>query len=114
MQFALLPAAICQVKYPETKKVNQSDVYFGTPVQDPYRWLEDDNSAETKAWVQQQNAVTQEYLSRIPFREQVKNRLSEMWNYARYGLPYNKGEYIYFSKNDGLQNQSVIYRAKRS
>ena len=99
-----------QIKYPVTKKVNQADDYFGTKVQDPYRWLEDDNSAETKAWVQEQNTVTNAYLKAIPFRDKVKKRLEEMWNYAKYSSPFKEGAYYYFYKNDGLQNQSVLYR----
>lgn len=99
-----------QLQYPATKKVTQTDDYFGTKVQDPYRWLEDDNSAETKDWVQKQNAVTQDYLSKIPFRDKVKARLEELWNYPKYGSPFKKGKYYYFYKNDGLQNQSVLYR----
>ncbi len=101
-----------QIKYPDTKKVDQQDDYFGTIVKDPYRWLEDDNSAETKEWVEEENKITQDYLSKIPFREKVKSRLEEMWNYTKYGSPFKKGEYYYFYKNDGLQNQAVLYRQK--
>jgi prolyl oligopeptidase len=101
-----------QIKYPDTKKVDQQDDYFGTIVKDPYRWLEDDNSAETKEWVEEENAVTQNYLSKISFREKVKERLEEMWNYAKYSSPFKEGDYYYFYKNDGLQNQSVLYRQK--
>ncbi len=101
-----------QIKYPETKKVGQVDNYFGTIVKDPYRWLEDDNSAETKAWVIEENKVTQDYLSKIPFREKVKAKLKEMWNYTKYGAPFKEGDYYYFYKNDGLQNQAVLYRQK--
>jgi prolyl oligopeptidase len=101
-----------QIKYPETKKVEQEDNYFGTLVKDPYRWLEDDNSAETKIWVKEENKVTEDYLSRIPFRDKVKERLKEMWNYTKYGSPFKEGHYYYFYKNDGLQNQSVLYRQK--
>ena len=72
---------MAQVKYPVTKKVNQVDDYFGTKVADPYRWLEDDNSAETKDWVTEENKVTNTYLSTIPFRDKVHKRLEEMWNY---------------------------------
>lgn len=106
------PAVFSQIKYPDTKKVNQEDNYFGTIVKDPYRWLEDDNSAETKAWVAAENKVTEDYLSKIPFREKVKNRLQELWNYVKYGSPFKEGDYYYFYKNDGLQNQSVLYRQK--
>lgn len=101
-----------QITYPETKKVNQEDNYFGTIIKDPYRWLEDDNSPETKAWVKEENKITQDYLSKIPFREKVKARLKEMWNYTKYGAPFKEGGYYYFYKNDGLQNQSVLYRQK--
>lgn len=101
-----------QIKYPETKKVDQEDNYFGTIIKDPYRWLEDDNSSETKAWVKEENKVTEDYLSKIPFREKVKNKLEELWNYTKYGSPFKEGDYYYFYKNDGLQNQSVLYRQK--
>ncbi len=101
-----------QIKYPETKKVNQADNYFGTNVADPYRWLEDDNSEETKRWVVAENKITEEYLSKIPFRDKVKSKLEEMWNYAKYSSPFKEGEYYYYYKNDGLQNQSVLYRQR--
>ena len=99
-----------QIKYPATKKVSQTDDYFGTKVEDAYRWLEDDNSNETKAWVKEQNIVTSAYLSAIPFRDKVKDRLEQMWNYAKYSSPFKEGEYYYYYKNDGLQNQAVLYR----
>ena len=98
--------------YPETKKVDTVDVYFGTEVKDPYRWLENDRSAETEAWVKAENEVTFGYLEKIPFREQLKQRLSDLWNYEKIGAPSKEGFYIYFAKNDGLQNQYVIYRKK--
>lgn len=98
--------------YPETMKVDTVDNYFGTNVPDPYRWLEDDNSQQTADWVAAQNKVTQDYLSQIPQREKIRNYLTETWNYARTSAPARRGEYYYFSKNDGLQNQSVIYRQK--
>lgn len=100
------------LEYPETKKVDTVDTYFGTEVKDPYRWLEDDRSAETEAWVKAQNEVTFGYLENIPFREELKNRLSELWNYEKIGAPFKEGDYIYFYKNDGLQNQYVLYRKK--
>lgn len=100
------------VKYPETAKVDSSDTYFGTEVKDPYRWLEDDRSPETENWVGRQNEVTQEYLSQIPFREDLKNRLETVWNYEKVGTPFNEGDYTYFYKNDGLQDQYVLYRRK--
>ena len=102
-----------QTKYPETKTVDQQDNYFGTIIKDPYRWLEDDNSAETKAWVKEENKVTEDYLSKIPFREKVKKSLEELWNFTKYGSPFKQGDYYYFYKNDGLQNQAVLYRQKR-
>ena len=98
--------------YPETKKVDTVDTYFGTEVKDPYRWLEDDRSAETEAWVKAENEVTFAYLEKIPFREQLEQRLSDLWNYEKIGAPSKEGDYIYFAKNDGLQNQYVIYRKK--
>lgn len=102
--------ASAQLTYPSTKKVDVSDNYFGTTIADPYRWLEDDNSEETKNWVQQQNAVTSTYLSGVPYRDKVKSRLAVLWNYPKYGSPRKEGGYYYFSKNDGLQNQSILYR----
>ncbi|MBA2250287.1 MAG: S9 family peptidase, partial [Chitinophagaceae bacterium] len=114
--FTLLPllliifSANAQLNYPITKTVNQTDNYFGTNVADPYRWLEDDNSSETKAWVAAENKVTQDYLSKIPFRAAVKQKLEEMWNYPKYTSPFKEGDYYYFYKNDGLQNQSILYR----
>lgn len=104
--------AAAQLHYPQTRKTDQKDNYHGTTVADPYRWLEDDNSEETKKWVEAQNKVTDQYLAAIPFRSKVKQRLEELWNYPKYGSPFRKGEYYYFAKNDGLQNQSVIYRQK--
>lgn len=96
--------------YPETKKTNTVDTYHGVNVPDPYRWLEDDRSEETGAWVKAQNVVTQQYLSQIRFRESIKNRLTTLWNYEKVGAPFIEGDYTYFYKNDGLQNQYVIYR----
>jgi prolyl oligopeptidase len=96
-----------QIKYPETKKVDQTDDYFGTKVADPYRWLEDDNSAATKEWVEEENKVTHSYLSSIPFRDKVKSKLEQMWNYPKYSSPFKEGAWYYFYKNDGLQNQSL-------
>lgn len=101
-----------QLKYPTTKKVEITEDYHGTKVADPYRWLEDDNSEETKAWVQAQNKVTFDYLATLPQRNKIKKRLEELWNYPRYSSPFKKNEYYYFFKNDGLQNQAVLYRQK--
>ncbi len=100
------------IAYPPTRKVDQVDEYFGVKVPDPYRWLEDDRSAETAEWVEAQNAVTFGYLARIPFREALRRRLLEIYNYPRYSSPMRAGEYYFFSKNDGLQNQSVWYVQK--
>jgi prolyl oligopeptidase len=97
-------------QYPETRKTDQSDEYFGTKVADPYRWLEDDRSEETKDWVIKQNKVTSSYIAQIPFRDAIKKRLTELWNYEKYSAPFKEGGYTYFYKNDGLQNQSVLYR----
>ena len=101
-----------EVNYPTTKKVDTVTDYFGTTVKDPYRWLEDDMSEETGAWVRSQNEVTFGYLSNIPYREDLKNRLEVLWNYEKISAPSKQGDFTYFSKNDGLQNQSVIYRYK--
>lgn len=100
------------INYPQTNKTDVTDNYHGTIVSDPYRWLEDDNSPETKAWVTSQNAVTNDYLSKIPYHGAIKKRLEELWNYPKVGAPFKKGDYYYFYKNDGLQNQSVLYRQK--
>ncbi|CAM4104805.1 prolyl oligopeptidase family serine peptidase [Gillisia limnaea] len=100
------------LNYPETKKVDTTTNYFGTEVADPYRWLEDDRSAETEDWVKAQNEVTYGYLEDIPYRQELNDRLTELWNYEKLGAPFTEGDYIYFFKNDGLQNQYVIYRKK--
>ena len=101
------------VSYPKTKTVDTIDTYFDVEVKDPYRWLEDDRSAETEAWVKAENVTTNLYLDKIPFREALKNRLSKLWNYEKVSAPFNEGDYTYFYKNDGLQNQSVLYRFKK-
>jgi prolyl oligopeptidase len=95
--------------YPSTKKIEQTDDYNGVKVADPYRWLEDDNSAETKAWVEAENKVTFGFLEQIPQRKALKESLTRIWNFERYGIPYKQGNRYFFSKNDGLQNQSVLY-----
>ncbi|MCE9927461.1 S9 family peptidase, partial [Aeromonas media] len=99
-----------RLHYPATRQSEQVDHYFGEAVADPYRWLEDDRSPETEAWVRAQNAVTQEYLARIPFRAAIKEKLASSWNYAKEGAPFREGRYHYFFKNDGLQNQNVLWR----
>ena len=101
-----------KIEYPVTKKGDVVDDYFGTKVPDPYRWLENDTSKETAAWVKAENIVTFEYLGAIPYREEIKERLQKMWNFEKYTAPVREGNYTYFSKNDGLQNQFVIYRQK--
>jgi prolyl oligopeptidase len=100
------------LNYPETKKVDTVNNYFGTDVNDPYRWLEDDRSEETGDWVKRQNEVTFGYLENIPYRKELNERLTRLWNYEKLGAPYKEGDYTYFSKNDGLQNQYVVYRKK--
>jgi len=96
------------VVYHPTKKVDTVTNYFGTDVKDPYRWLEDDRSEETKIWIKIQNEVTFGYLDKIPFREELKERLTALWNYEKIGSPFKEGDYTYFYKNDGLQNQFVV------
>jgi prolyl oligopeptidase len=100
------------VQYPETAKTDVVDTIFGVPVADPYRWLEDDMSDETAEWVKMQNVVTFGYLETIPYREEIRTRLTAMWNYEKFSAPFKEGEYTYFLKNDGLQNQYVVYRQK--
>ncbi len=95
--------------YPETRKVEQIDRYHGIEVSDPYRWLEDPDSEETKAWVEAQNQVTFAYLNEIPERDTIKKRLTQLWDYEKYGIPFKRGDRYFYYKNDGLQNQSVLY-----
>ena len=97
-------------EYPETTKIPVSETHFGTEVVDNYRWLEDDNSIETADWVKAQNKVTFEYLNHIPFRSQLKGRLEKLWNYEKIGSPFKEGENTYYYKNNGLQNQFVLYQ----
>jgi len=98
--------------YPETRMDETADTYFDREINDPYRWLEDDRSEETEAWVKAQNEVTFGYLKQIPYRKSIEERLTEIWNYEKIGAPFVRGDYTYFYKNDGLQNQSVMYRYK--
>jgi len=100
------------LEYPQTRKGEQVDDYHGTKVADPYRWLEDDNSADTAKWVEAENKVTFGYLDKIPYRAQVKQRLEQLYNYAKYTPPFRKGELLFYTKNDGLQNQNVVYTQK--
>ena len=99
-----------QIKYPQTKKTDKVDSYFETKISDPYRWLEDDRSTETADWVKAQNQVTFDYLSAIPFRNTIKERMEKLWNYEKVSAPFKEGKYTYYYKNNGLQNQSVLYR----
>jgi prolyl oligopeptidase len=101
-----------EVKYPKTTKIPVKETFFKTTVIDNYRWLEDDRSKETENWVKAENEVTFNYLRKIPYREALKDRLSELWNYEKIGTPFLEGAYIYFLKNNGLQNQSIVYRKK--
>jgi prolyl oligopeptidase len=101
-----------KIVYPESKKVEQVDDYFGTKVADPYRWLEDETSSEVKAWIEDQNRVTFSYLDKIPYREKLNARLTQLYNYPRISAPFHRGETYFFTKNDGLQNQSVFYIQK--
>lgn len=97
------------LSYPETKAVDQTDDYFGTKVSDPYRWLENPASEDSKAWIEAQNKVTSAYLETIPEREKIKERLTKLWNYEKYSTPFKEGKSYFYYKNDGLQNQSVLY-----
>src|SRR3546814_230507 len=126
--YSAIPAFLfsCQVKqnnndvgeinlkdYPETNKdTTVVDTFFGTPVSDPYRWLENDTSRATAEWVSSQNEVTFDYLSQIPFRDDIRQRLEKLWNYEKFSAPFKEGDWTYFYKNDGLQNQYVLYRQK--
>lgn len=98
-----------QMLYPETKTVNQVDEYHGNKIEDPYRWLEDDNSAETKTWVESENKITNQYLNQIPYRNKVKDRLTTLWNYDKMVTIFKKGSLFFSLRNNGLQNQSVLY-----
>ena len=101
------------VNYPSTKKIATEDTYFNSQVIDNYRWLENDNAVETKNWVDKQNETTFSYLENIPFRNQIKNRLEQLWDYDKVSAPFKEGYYTYFYKNSGLQNQYVVYRKKK-
>ena len=105
-----MPVTSQTIKYPQTKKVKVSDNYFGTEVTDNYRWLEDDLSPETAAWVKAENELTFNYLDQIPFRKELKARMEKLWNYEKVSAPFKRGSFTYYYKNNGLQNQSVLYR----
>jgi prolyl oligopeptidase len=104
--------ATINLNYPMTKKGGVVDTYFGTDIADPYRWLEDDRSDDTAAWVSAQNNVTSSYLAQIPYRDTLEQRLTDIWNYEKVSAPFVEGAYTYFYKNDGLQDQYVVYRYK--
>jgi prolyl oligopeptidase len=103
-----------KITYPETKKIDHVDTYFGEKINDPYRWLEDDRSAETEAWVKAQNVVTYDYLAQIPYRNKLKTRMEQLWNYEKISAPFKEGDFTYYYKNNGLQNQSVLYRKDKN
>ena len=103
-----------QIKYPQTKKTDKVDSYFETKISDPYRWLEDDRSTETADWVKAQNQLTFGYLSGLPFRNTIKERMEKLWNYEKVSAPFKEGKFTYYYKNNGLQNQSVLYRKDAS
>ncbi|MBL7720351.1 MAG: S9 family peptidase [Flavipsychrobacter sp.] len=107
-----MPAERKKMSYPRTEKGTQEDDFFGTKVADPYRWLEDDRAANTTEWVNAQNSFANSYLSRLVSMGMIQGRLTELWNYEKYSAPFKEGEYTYFYKNDGIQNQSVLYRQK--
>ena len=109
---AAIGAGADRLPYPETRKIDHADSYHGTVVPDPYRWLEDENSAETAKWVEAENKVTFAYLEAIPYRKAILGRLQALYNYPRYSAPFRRHEYYFFTKNDGLQNQSVLYVQK--
>lgn len=112
--FTLTPVISQTIKYPITKKERVSDNFFGTTVHDDYRWLEDDLSTQTADWVKAQNDVTFNYLKQIPFRDQLKQQMVNLWNYEKVSAPFKRGDFTYYFKNDGLQNQSVLYRKDAS
>ena len=98
-----------KMNYPITKKVNVVDTFYNTPVEDPYRWLENDTTAETASWVKAQNQVTFDYLETLPNRKEIKARLTELWDYPKTGTPFNISDRWFIFKNNGLQNQNVLY-----
>src|SRR5882757_5624978 len=100
-----------KLAYPPTRTDDVVDTLHGVAVPDPYRWLEDDNAPETKAWVEAQNKVTTGFLAAIPQRDAIHKRMTELWNYERYGIPFKRGDRYFYTRNDGLQNQAVLYTA---
>ena len=115
--FIIAPAfafAQNQISYPKTEKKPVVDTYFNNQITDNYRWLEDDKSSETATWVQIQNKLSFNYLDKIPFRDAIKERMKKLWNFERFSAPFNEGEFTYFYKNNGLQNQSILYRKDKN
>ena len=100
-------------KYPDTQRIEHYDTYHGTRVADPYRWLENPDSPQTQRWIQAQNELSQPYLEAIPARERIKQRMTQLWNYERYDMPLKRGNRYFYLRNDGLQNQSVLYISER-
>ena len=109
-QAEAVAAKAAAISYPETRREDVTDTYFGVEVSDPYRWLEDDRSEETAAWVTAQNVVTRSYLDSISFRDQIADTLEKLLDYERETAPFFEGDYTYFYRNDGLQNQDVLFR----
>jgi prolyl oligopeptidase len=109
LAIALFSCKKNNLNYPDTRKSDVTDTYFGTEVPDPYRWLENDTAREVEQWVEAQNEVTYNYLEQIPYREKIAQRLKTLWNYERMGVPYQEGGRYFFFKNDGLQDQSILY-----
>src|SRR4051812_12391446 len=97
------------LNYPKARKSDQLDDYHGTKVADPYRWLEDSDSPESRQWIEAENKITFDFLSKIPERPKIKERLTELWNYERFGVPHKEGQRYFLTRNDGLQNQNVLY-----
>jgi len=109
LSFMTAKSQSSSIEYPKAHTVDSVDVYFGNEISDPFRWLEDDNSEETAEWVKIENEITRNYLEKIPFREKLEERLTKIWNYPKFGVPFSKGDKLFFFKNDGIQNQSVLY-----
>src|SRR5687767_10952545 len=112
MSATLTTAVRSAPNYPPARKSDQVDVLHGVTVRDPYRWLEDPDSPESRAWIEAQNKVTDAYLDKIPGRERLRKRLTKLWNYERFSLPIRRGSRVFYNRNDGLQNQSVLYVAE--
>src|SRR5512140_1946008 len=114
LSIAITAFGVSKLQYPETKKVDQKDVYHGTEVVDPYRWLETDvrESQDVAKWVEAENKVSYAYLETLPGRQEIEKKLTEMWNYARYSVQFKQGGRYFFTKHSGLQNQSVLYTTK--